>query len=561
MGDAYPELVTNRDAVVRVVRSEEERFDAVLTAGLPRLEEALDRAEASGGVVAGEDAFRLYDSLGVPLDFMEDLAGQRHLTIDRDGYERAMEGQREKARSGSAFRPGEKGLTLTVLPELEAVFDREGDQFAGYETTSVRGVPVLAVFDETGSPVDRLSAGARGYLVLARTPFYAEAGGQVSDSGRIYGADGAEATVEAMVRQGHNRPRLHAVRVDGGAFRPDHIVTAEVADAVRDATRRNHTATHLLHAALRQVLGGHVKQAGSLVAPDRLRFDFVHFASISSGQLQEIERIVNEQIVRNTPVQTDVRSTEDAIAAGAMALFGEKYGDRVRVVSVPGFSMELCGGTHVRATGDIGVFLITEETGIAAGVRRIEALTGLGAVRWAQEQRASLHGVLQALNTTADQSVASIQRLQADVKRLGREADQLKMKLALGGGGPRGATASDDTQDVAGVKLIARRVEGLEKAGLRALSDSLRDRLGSGVVVLASEHDGKVSLVVAVTKDLTSRVQAGRLVKELAPVVGGGGGGRPDFAEAGGKDPSKIAALLSRAPEVLQSQLGTVPNS
>jgi alanyl-tRNA synthetase len=357
-----------------------------------------------------------------------------------------------------------------------------------------------------------------------------------------------------MVRLGPNRPRLHLVRVDAGAFQRDQIVTAEVADDVRDATRRNHTATHMLHAALRGVLGGHVKQAGSLVAPDRLRFDFVHFSPIDRGQLERIERIVNDRIVRNTPVQTEVRSTEEAIAGGAMALFGEKYGDRVRVVSVPGFSMELCGGTHVRATGDIGFFVITEETGVAAGVRRIEALTGGGAVAWAQQQRATLAGILGALNTAPAQAVESIQRLHAEGKRLARELEQVRMKAALGGGA-RGGGPADDVQEVGGVKLIARRVEGLEKGGLRGLSDSLRDRLGSGVVVLASEHDGKVSLIAAVTKDLTSRVQAGRLVKELAPIVGGGGGGRPDFAEAGGKDAAKIEELLARAPAVLQSLL------
>src|SRR6185503_15035129 len=296
------------------------------------------------------------------------------------------------------------------------------------------------------------------------------------------------------------------------------------------------------------------KQAGSLVAPDRLRFDFVHFAAIPHEQVEQIERIVNAQISRNTPVETEIRSTSEAIAAGAMALFGEKYGDRVRVVSVPGFSMELCGGTHVRATGDIGFFLITEESGVAAGVRRIEAITGAGAVAWFQQQRDVLGRLAGALNTTPEQSVEIVQRLQAEAKRLAREVDALKMKAALGGGRTDGG-AQDDTREVKGVKIVARRVSGLEKAALRGLSDSLRDRLGSGIVVIASENDGKVSLVVSVTKDLTSRIQAGRIVKEIAPIVGGGGGGRPDFAEAGGKDPSKIAELIQRVPAVVESLL------
>jgi alanyl-tRNA synthetase len=552
MGDAYPELRQNRDSIVRVVRSEEERFDAVLTAGLPRLEEALDRAAAAGTPVPGDEAFRLYDSLGVPLDFMEDLAGQRQITIDREGFDRAMEGQREKARAGSAFKGPDRALSWTMTPELEQSLTSAGDDFAGYETTSVRGTPILALFDQNGTSIEELDTGAIGYVALGRTPFYIEAGGQVSDSGRLLGAD-AEARVERMVRQPGGRPRLHQVRVEHGRLRRGQIVTAEVTDVVRDATRRNHTATHLLHAALRQVLGGHVKQAGSLVSPDRLRFDFVHFAAMTREQLDRIERIVNEEIVRNVPVQTEVRSTEEAIAAGAMALFGEKYGDRVRVVSVPGFSVELCGGTHVRATGDIGTFVVVEEAGIAAGVRRIEALTGMGAVSRIQEQRASLDGLLQALNTTPAQAVELVQRLQADAKRLAREADQLKMKLALAGGGR--ATESDAPLVVAGIKVVTQRADGLEKTGLRGLSDTLRDRLGSGVVVLASETAGKVTVVVSVTRDLTPRVQAGRLVRELAPIVGGGGGGRADFAEAGGKDASKIGDLLAAVPEVLQKLL------
>ena len=552
MGDAYPELRTGRDGIVRAVRSEEDRFDAVLTAGLPRLEDVLDRAAAGTRVVPGDEAFKLYDSLGVPLDFIEDLAQQRQLAVDRDGFDRAMAGQREKARAGSTFKAGAKDISWSAPEDVDRVLRETKEEFLGYDTTQVAGVPVLALFDDAGRAVDALDSGERGYIVIPRTPFYVEAGGQVSDVGTIT-SPGAAADVTGVVRV-PNWPRLHQVQVTSGTLRVRDLVTAEVADPVRDATRRNHTATHLLHAALRQVLGQHVKQAGSLVAPDRLRFDFSHFAPLTMAQIEEIEQIVNRQILRNTAVRTDVRSTEDAIASGAMALFGEKYGDRVRVVSIPGFSMELCGGTHVRATGDIGPFVIAEESGVAAGVRRIEALTGEGAVGWSQRQRSSLSSVLSALNTSPEQAAESVQRLQADARRLAREIEQLKLKLALGGSRQTGGSA-DDTQQVSGVKLIARRVEGLEKQALRGLSDSLRDRLGSGVVVIASETDGKVALVVSVTKDLTGRVQAGRLVKELAPVVGGGGGGRPDFAEAGGKDPSRIPDLLAKASEVLASQL------
>jgi alanyl-tRNA synthetase len=557
MGDAYPELRRNRDNVVLVVRSEEERFDAVLTSGLPRLEEALDRAAAHSKVLPGEEAFRLYDSLGVPVDFMEDLASQRGLTLDREGYERAMEGQRERARAGSTFeakRIQEFAFTSDG-DRTTALFP--GDQFEGYTATCVRGVPIVALFDDERRQVAELKQGQHGYIVIERTPFYVEAGGQVSDSGTITNdATGATARVSGLARLTAGGPRAHRVTVERGAFKPRDIVSATVDDEIRDATRRNHTATHLLHAALRKILGTHVKQAGSLVAPDRLRFDFVHFQAIPREQLDEIERIVNDHIYRNVPVQTEVRSTEEAMASGAMALFGEKYGDRVRVVSIGdgSFSKELCGGTHVRATGDIGPFVITQESGVAAGVRRIEALTGAGAIAYQQQQRQSLDRLLGALNTSSEQGVEIVQRLQADVKRLTREIEQLKMKAALGGGSS-GSGAQDDTREVKGIKVIARRVSGLEKSALRGLSDSLRDRLGSGVVVIASENDGKVALVVSVTKDLTGRLQAGRVVKELAPIVGGAGGGRPEFAEAGGKDPSKIDELLRKAPEVVGSLL------
>jgi alanyl-tRNA synthetase len=559
MGDAYPDLRRNRDSVVQMVRSEEERFDVVLTAGLPRLEEALDRAVAGGAkVLAGDEAFRMYDSLGVPLDFMEDIAGQRGLSIDRDGYERAMEAQRQRGRKGSSFEKKDAQEFAFATDDGRAAALAPGDQFEGYSGTSVTGTPVVAVFDADRKQIAELADGQSGFIVLERTPFYVESGGQVSDSGVIANdATGASAHVTGLVRLATNGPRAHRVRVSGGSFKPRDIVTAAVDDEIRDATRRNHTATHLLHAALRQVLGTHVKQAGSLVAPDRLRFDFQHFAAIPRGELDRIERIVNEQVYRNTPVQTDVRSTTEAMASGAMALFGEKYGDRVRVVSVPGFSLELCGGTHVRATGDIGFFVITQESGVAAGVRRIEALTGGGAVAWFQQQREALDRVVGTLNTTPEQSVDIIQRLQADAKRLAREIDALKMKAALGGAS-RGASdggVQDDTRDVKGVKVIARGVTGLEKGALRGLSDSLRDRLGSGIVVIASEHDGKVALVVSVTKDLTPRIQAGRIVKELAPIVGGSGGGRPDFAEAGGKDPLRIDELIAKAPDIIGTLL------
>jgi alanyl-tRNA synthetase len=366
--------------------------------------------------------------------------------------------------------------------------------------------------------------------------------------------DGKSAgTVVGVEKPQQGKPRAQLVR----ASTPPAVgatVHAAVDAPTRDATRRNHTATHLLHAALRRQLGAHVRQKGSLVAPDRLRFDFTHDAAISAADLQAIERTVNAEIYRNVTVTTDVKDTQDAIAGGAMALFGEKYGDKVRVVTVPGFSVELCGGTHVRATGDIGPFVITEESGVAAGIRRIEALTGEGAVGWIQAERNALEAAQVALNVGGDQVAHGIAKLQAEAKRLARENEQLKMKVALGGGG--GSAPADEAVALGDLKFIAKRVSGLDKNALRSLSDSLRDRLGRGVVVLAAEQEDRVSILVSVTKDVTDRVKAGQLVKELAPIVGGGGGGRPDFAEAGGKDASQIDALLAKARELVAAAAG-----
>jgi alanyl-tRNA synthetase len=551
-GGAYPELVANRDSIARVIRSEEERFDAVLTDGLPKLEDVLDQAAAAGGVVPGDAAFRLYDTFGIPRDFIEDMVEARKLRLDVEGFEAAMEGQRTKARAQSAFKGGvAKDAGWTVSDATRAALDQTGDAvFRGYDQTSLN-TQVLAVFDETRAEVDSLAAGRSGFAVLRETPFYLEAGGQVSDIGTIR-APGGSAQVTGVVRAGL-WPRAHAVQVTEGALAPRDLVTAAVSVETRDATRRNHTATHLLHAALRQVLGPHVKQAGSLVAPDRLRFDFVHFAALTREQWLEIEAIVNARILANTTVTTEVKNTEEAIAAGAMALFGEKYGDSVRVVSVPGFSTELCGGTHVRATGDIGLFAIAAETGVAAGVRRIEATTGAQSLRDFQAGRDTLTALSATLNVAPAQLAPRITALHDEVKRLSRELQQAKTKAAFQAGtGGGGGSATAESVQVAGVTLVARRVEGLDKDGLRALVDRHRDQIKSGVVVLAAPSDGKVLIVAGVTPDLVKRIPAGQVVKLLAPIVGGGGGGRPDFAEAGGKDPSKIAELLAASRTVVE---------
>jgi alanyl-tRNA synthetase len=555
MGGAYPELQANRDTVVSVIRNEEERFIAVLAGGLPRLEDAIERAAKTGGrQLSGDEAFKLYDTFGMPLDFIEDLAGERQVGIDRGTFERAMEGQREKARAKSAFE-GKTGQEFVFSSdEAQQGLSSAGDRFEGYTATTVKGTPVIALFNKERRQVRELEEGSEGYAALGQTPFYLESGGQVSDVGQLRAdASGASASVEGLTRIAAGLPRLHRIQLTHGSIKERDLITAEVDAATRDATRRNHTATHLLHAALRKVLGSHVKQAGSLVAPDRLRFDFVHSAAVTREQILEIERIVNEQIYRNVPVGTEERSTHEAMASGAMALFGEKYGDRVRVVSIPGFSMELCGGTHCHATGDIGFFAIASESGIAAGVRRIEGVTGAAAVQLHQSTRASLEEVLAALGTTSERAPAAIEQLQTEAKRLAREVSRLKVEGARSQQGQSSA-AVDETQ-FSGGRFVAQQAEGLEKDELRQLADAHRDRIKTGVVVIGSKGDGKLSIVVAVTKDLVPRVHAGQIVKQIAPLVGGSGGGRPDFAEAGGKDPARIPEALAEARRLVEGLL------
>jgi alanyl-tRNA synthetase len=555
-GDAYPELNAGHKAIAEVIRSEEERFNVVLTDGLPRLEEVLDKAAAGTRLVDGDAAFRLYDTFGLPRDFIEDMIEDRKLTLDRDGFERAMEGQREKARAKSKFKgAAREDAAFAGFADVPAT------RFAGYDNASVK-TRVLAVAklegdEETPVETSTLSTGDTGWVVLEETPFYLQSGGQVSDIGELrndFGFRGAVSEVAAV----SSGVRVHTVRVESGEIAAGAPVIAEIDSQRRAAIRRNHTATHLLHAALRQVLGAHVKQAGSLVAPDRFRFDFVHFSAVTREQLLEIERIVNEQVLTNTPVQTDVKATQEAIAAGAMALFGEKYGDKVRVVSVPGFSVELCGGTHVRATGDIGLFAIVSESGVAAGTRRIEAITGLESVKAFQAQRELASSLAESLNTRPEEIAARVIALQEETKRLSRELQTARVRVAMGSGElhiPGLPPTVQIDQDIDGIKLVAREVSGIDKDGLRALVDQHRARIKSGVVVLAAPGDDKVTIVVGVTPDLIKKVPAGQVVKQLAAIVGGGGGGRPDFAEAGGKDPSKIGEMLAATRGILEKMI------
>ena len=552
MGGAYPELKANRDSIVAIVRGEEERFGVVLTDGLPRLEEVLELAAKSGRVVPGEQAFKLYDTYGLPRDFIEDLAAAQGLQLDEEGFRLAMERQRDTARGKSAFGAGD--VTVWTTRDEAAAELQTPDDFRGYEQTSVY-TQIVELLKEDGQqrhPVAQLGEGEAGYVALAATPFYLESGGQVSDVGVITSARG-EARVTGVTKSSALR-RFHRVEVTRGVLGYPDQVTASVDVTLREAIRRNHTATHLLHAALRTVLGPHVKQKGSLVAPDRLRFDFVHTKPVNEAELARIEQLVIEKIIANTPVQTEERDTQEAIAAGAMALFGEKYGDRVRVVTIPHFSVELCGGTHARATGDIGPFFITEETSVSAGVRRIEAVTGLGAFAYARTRLDQVDEAVRALNVKPDELATAITTHLGIESRLRKEVQQLKTKLAVGGSGS--APAADDRVEIDGVTLIAREVQDVDKASLRALADTLKSKLKSGIVFLAApSEDGRVAIIASVTPDLTTRTPAGQLVKRLAPIVGGAGGGRPEFAEAGGKDASRIPEMLAESRKLVEDLL------
>jgi len=524
MGAAYPELGAAQGQVERLLRAEEERFAETLDQGMRILEQAI--AELPDRRIPGETVFRLYDTYGFPVDLTADIARERGLSLAMDGFEREMGQQRERARAASQFG-GARGVAL----ELEGETDFTGYEHLADQTT------VVAVY-RGNEPRDSLRAGEEGLVVLDVTPFYAESGGQVGDRGTLT-AETARVQVLDTQKQGAEVIG-HLVRVEDGELHVGDRVLARVDAERRQAIALNHSATHLLHAALRQVLGGHVQQKGSLVGPERLRFDFAHFEPVSRAQLLEIERLVNQEIRANHTVETRIMSLDDARASGAMALFGEKYADQVRVLRMGGFSTELCGGTHVRAVGDIGLFKILAESGIAAGVRRIEAVTGAGALEWIEEEEDRLLKVAGLLRGGRDEVDDKVVQLLDRTKRLERELNELKSKLASAAGQDLAAQAID----VGGVKVLAVRLDGVDPKGLREALDQLKGKLGSAVVVLAAESGGKVSLVAGVTDNLTDRLKAGDLIRAVAEKVGGKGGGRADMAQAGGNDPSGLPAAL-----------------
>ncbi|MCX7962632.1 MAG: alanine--tRNA ligase [Burkholderiales bacterium] len=533
MGEAYPELRRDRARVAEVIEQEELRFAETLEHGMTLLEAAL---AAGGKLLDGETVFRLYDTYGFPVDLTADICRERGVAIDLAGFEAAMQAQRERARAASRFG---------VAAEL--AYSGERTQFCGYETLAASG-RVVALYRD-GTQVAELRAGETGTVVLDRTPFYAEAGGQVGDRGELVGAAGTFVVADTQ----KIRPEVfgHHGRLATGVLRVGDEVAARVDLALRARTMRHHSATHLMHAALRQVLGPHVQQKGSLVDENRTRFDFSHNKPLARDEIRRIEALVNAEIRANAEVAARIMKYDEAIRAGALAFFGDKYGDEVRVVSMGDFSTELCGGTHVRRTGDIGFFKIVSESGVAAGVRRVEAVAGEAALAWAQaleEETAFVEAFFQASGE------ALREKLQAEreAKRaLERELQRLRAKLAAGGAPDLAAQAVE----VKGAKVVAATVDGADARALREAIDRLKERLKRAAIVLASASDGKVTLVAGVTRDLADRVPAGELVNHVAQQVGGRGGGRPELAQAGGNDPAKLAAALASVRAWVEARL------
>ena len=537
MGAAYPELAKGADHVVRVLRQEEERFAETLENGMALLEGAIGKLK--GKTIAGETVFKLYDTYGFPVDLTADIARERGLEIDQAGFEKAMEGQRERARAASKF-----GVDLRGPDTLDSE-----SEFSGYERLQDEG-RIEAIL-KGGAAVESASLGDEVQIALDRTPFYAESGGQVGDVGTLTnGSSRFQVRDTKKLGDAH----LHIGKVESGSFRKGDVVTASVDAATRQATVLNHSATHLLHAALRKVLGTHVIQKGSLVAPDRLRFDFSHTQPVTPQELDAIERLVNAEIRRNSAADIKHLSYDAAIKSGAMALFGEKYGDEVRVLRFGEFSTELCGGTHVSRTGDIGFFKITSEGGIASGIRRIEAVTGDGALEAVKAADATLKRVAGVLRATPGELEGKIAQLLEQQKKLEREISGLRAKLASGGGG---ADIVAQAVKVNGVSVLAAKIEGADAQSLRDAADQFKSQLGDAVIVLGAQvADDKVTLVSSVSPAVSKRISAGVLIGEVAKLVGGKGGGRPDFAQAGGNDPSKLDEALRAVPELVAAKLG-----
>ncbi len=534
MGDAYPELAKAQAHIEKVLEKEEKRFAETLDQGMEILESAI--AALKGAEIPGDVAFKLYDTYGFPLDLTADIARERGLSVDQSAFETAMSGQRDRARAASKFSAA-SGDAISTDAESE---------FLGYDGTD--GSSNIVAMFKGGAAVDKLATGDDGAVVLSATPFYAESGGQIGDAG-LLANEGKIFNVADTQKSG--KAIVHFGLVEEGELNIGDAVEAIVDAERRQATRLNHSATHLMHAALRAVLGDHVQQKGSLVTADKLRFDFSHLESVSADELQAIEDIVNEQVRLNVAADTTVMSYDDAIESGAVALFGEKYGDAVRVLKFSDFSVELCGGTHVDRTGDIGIFKITSEGGVASGVRRIEAVTGKGAVEWVDEQQKSLQNIAALLRSQPDQIGNKVEQLLKRNKELEKELAAAKQALITGGSNDQ----TENVEDISGIKLLVSRIDGADAKTLRDAVDRYKDKLQSAIVVLGSVDDGVVRLAAGVTKDNTDRIKAGDLIKPIAQQVGGKGGGRPDFAQAGGSDAAALDSALESVSAWVTEQL------
>jgi alanyl-tRNA synthetase len=541
MKPAYPELMESVERVARVVKDEEHRYATTFLVAERVFQDSIKTL--AGRQIPGAVSFKLYDTYGLALDEQEEMAREHGLALDREAFELEMNAQRERARA--SWKGAEKGA---VAPAYQKLLEQGRTKFLGYNDLAAESRVIGLVVDR--EPVERISAGAKAELIFDQTPFYAETGGQVGDRGTLYSASGEPVASVETAFPGVPGLTVHRITALAPIAIGD-VLRGEVAAPLRNATRRNHTATHLLHAALRQVLGTHVKQAGSVVEPGRLRFDFTHYASVDRAEIEEVERLMNDQILRNTEVSTKIMALDQAIATGAMALFGEKYGEEVRVVTVPGFSTELCGGTHVNRTGDIGVCKIVAEGSISSGVRRVEAITGEAALRQYQQANGALKRISELVRASEPELIEQVERLIETERSLEHQVKQLKEKLAQSASGALEAQA----RAVNGSKVLAARLEGMDRQQMRTLADSLRNKWKSAVVVLASVDDAGVSIVCAVTKDLTGKVQAGKLAAALSQAVGGKGGGRPDMAEGGGKDVSALAGALERISTEVEAKL------
>ena len=540
MGEAYPELVQASERVNAALLAEELRFAETLSQGMKILQDNI--AEMNGDTVPGGVVFKLYDTYGFPLDLTADIAREQGLKIDEAGFEVQMEAQRARARAASQF---------SASGEL-AISVNSSTTFSGYELSQDNGVISELFID--GQPVDKLessmlSEDTVAVVVLDNTPFYAESGGQVGDTGMLRGSSGAEFAVADT--QKNANAILHIGRLLSGSIKIGDSINAEVEKPRRDATVRNHSATHLLHASLRTTLGDHVQQKGSLVTPAYLRFDFSHGEPVSQSQLMEIETWVNEQVRSNHQSNTEEMAMDDAIDKGATALFGEKYGERVRVVELGEHSIELCGGTHVTASGDIGAFRVTGETGVAAGVRRVEAVTGAAAVEFTVNEHIQLAEIAGTLKTSVDKVGSRVVQLTEQNRELNRELDRLKSQLASS----TGDSLLSQAVEIGGIKVLAVEIDNADAKALRDSVDKMKDKLGTAAVVLAAKEDGKVRLIAGVSKDATDRIRAGDLVNHVATQVGGKGGGRPDLAQAGGTQPGNLSVALDSVPDWISMQL------